>query len=287
MTGLEMLNEKLNALRAFLIKNSINATTISSLKTKLDEIPFFTSPIFEDIQFPQIQRVTINRNLFEGKNERIHDITFLKYPPSALVKKYGRANNLGQSILYAAFNYMTALKEMKPKVGDLITVSTWSLLDGANLTVSPVFKITTKDNLSHNELSLKFSLGYSNSQKQHPKEVAEQLDGLVQFMAECFAKNVEYGNSHDYFMSAYYADKIFQELDNGSVEAIVYPSVAEKLGFSNIAIRPEVFDKKYILKGVEESIVVATPIENKTGYALEGTGYAVKFDLNSNKILWK
>ena len=38
--------------------------------------------------FPELQRLTINKNVL-GKNRRIKEIKYLKYPPKELVKKYG------------------------------------------------------------------------------------------------------------------------------------------------------------------------------------------------------
>ena len=96
---------------------------IELLKPILDEIiTFIALPIFDEHNFSEIQRVTINRNVLNGENKSIETISFLKYPPPEYVS-YGRANVNGQSVLYATFNLMTAIKEMKPNIGDLITIS--------------------------------------------------------------------------------------------------------------------------------------------------------------------
>lgn len=285
MNGLEPLRLTIDKLRPFLKKGSIDKEGVEFLKPRLDQIStFISSPIFK-IGFPQLQRVTINKNLPNKKNERINDINKLKYPPSDDVKKYGRANNVGQSIFYGTIDsYLIALNEMKPKVGDLITVSTWRLRDDESLSVSPIFKITSEDNITHNELSLRFSIVYQKLLKHHAKEVAEQIEELLQFIAECFAKDVEYGNNYDYFMSSYFANKFFSELDNGNVEALVYPSVKVKLKFSNIAIKPEVFDKKYQLLEVEENIIREIPKKKDSGYLSKVTGWTRKF--KNREILW-
>ena len=220
MTGLERLKQAINVIRPLLIKGSINERTVENLKHFLDGlIPFFSSPILE-IGFSEIQRVTINKKLFGDVNKRIEHINFLKYPQPELVKKYGRANNIGQSILYATFSPITALNEMKPVVGDIITISTWTLPDDIKLSISPICKITTKDNLVYNELSIRFSIAYEKSLHQHPKEVAAQIDELLQFVSECFAKDVEYGNNYDYFLSAYFANKVFNAAASSGAQAV-------------------------------------------------------------------
>lgn len=285
MTGIQQLNLVLNSIRPFLNKGSISEVHIEHLRKILDNIPFFSAPIF-NLNFPEIQRVTINKNLFDGKNERVNKITYLKYPPVEKVKKYGRANFNNQSVFYAAFDPMTVLDELKPKVGDLITISTWTSDESARLNISPIFKITTKDNLSHNALSINFMVGYENSIRKMPPKIAEQIDALILFMAECFAKDVNSGDHLDYFLSAYFANRILYEFEKGEIEAIVYPSVQKNLGFSNIVMKPDSLEKKYILKNVDESIVKATPRENGGGYYLEGTGWAKTFDLPADAIVW-
>jgi hypothetical protein len=186
--------------------------------------------------------------------------------------------------LYATQDIHTALIELRPEVGDLITISTWKLHNNESILLSPIFKITTLDNLTHNKASLDFLNKYNKSLNQSSTEVQEQIDELIQFIAECFAKNVEYGNNYDYFFSAYFANKIFNEIDNGIVEAIVYPSVQAKLKFSNIAIKPEAFDKKYRLIDVSESSVDSISTKNGSGYSLKGRGDTSNID--NNKIIW-
>jgi len=282
MTGLDVLKQILNQLRLFLMKGSINSEyEITCLKQILDKIiTFIPSIIFDELGYKEIQRVTINKNLFGGRNESIKTTNYLKYPPSKNVN-YGRANLKGQSILYATFNHITALNEMKPNVGDLITISTWDISDDKALSVIPIFKITSKNMIAHNLLSLQFLNEYEKVKKTLSKDVAKQSDELMTFIAECFAKEVEYDNKYDYFMSAYFADRIFTGFN---VDAIVYPSVPEDLGFSNIAIRPHSFDSKYFLSKVEECYVVESPRENGHSYQLRTTGSTDKF--NKDEILW-
>lgn len=285
MTGLDMCNAVLNSLRPLLQKGAIDEAKAKWLHANLGTlIPFFSCPIF-DMRFPELQRVTINKNLFGGKNERIQQVSFLKYPPPNKVSKYGRANLIGQSVFYSTSNPITAMKEMKPQVGDLITTSTWKQKDdGYHLQICPVFKITSLNGVVHNELSLRFTMGYQNALKHHPQEQAKQIDALLQFMADCFAKDVDYGNSYDYALSAYWANKILHEYQGGTTDALVYPSVADRLDFSNVAIKPTVLDQHFELVHVDEGVVVGTP-QTGGGFMIEGTGWSKKFD-NGN-ILWR
>jgi len=90
--------------------------------------------------FPIIERVTVNKRVLKGNNVRIDKVDKLKYPPAECITKYGRANLKQQSVLYGTFNFMTAVKEMKPEKGDLISVSEWKIKnENYNLIVCPLF----------------------------------------------------------------------------------------------------------------------------------------------------
>ncbi len=289
MHNIAKLNLYLNSLRSFLNKNSIEENYIPHLKSVLDSTPLFSVPIF-NCPFYEVSRVTINRNVLDGKLERIYKPSLLKNPPKEKVTKLGRANFIGQSIFYAAFDPLTIMDELKPNVGDMLTISKWQIKENSTLDISPIFKKTSGDNFSHNGLSLNFDVAftnYINKNKEINEELKEQIDILLDFLAECFAKKVEKFNHFDYFLSAYFSNKILYEFEDGTVEAIVYPSVQKKLSFSNIAIKPTSFDKKYSLFEVSESLVVSAPnINHLNGYILNVTGHSKKFDFTNDLIIW-
>ena len=286
MTGLQQCKAVLNSFRPFLNKGSISEATSKWLHETLDKaIPFFSSPIFE-MRFPELQRITINKNLFGGDNKRIDETKFLKYPPADKVSKHGRANLIGQSVFYSTSNPITAMKEMKPNVGDLISTSIWRQKeDDYFLKISPIFKITSLNGVVHNELSLKFKLAYENSLQHHEKETAEQIDELLQFVADCFAKDVDYGNNYEYTLSAFYADKILNKFQDGTIDALVYPSVADQLDYSNVAIKPDILEKHFELYQVDEGNVVGLPNAPGGGFTIEGSGWSRTFD--NGKIIWR
>jgi hypothetical protein len=283
MKGHEVLIMELKPLFQFLLKNSITENQVDQIQKKLDSISFFTSLILKS-KVSGFQRVTINKRLFNGKNIRIEDISFLRNPPERIVSRYGRANLPKQSVLYATFDPLTALSEMRPEVGDLVTTSTWKLKMDYDLCYSPVFKNSTRDGIIHNEMALRSSMQYRNVLRKYDEEMAKQIDVLVKFMADCFAKDVDPSSHLDYFMSAYFANKIFYHFENGEVDAILYPSVRQSLTLTNIALKPEVFEQNYQIDLVEEGIVTGVPAQIG-GWTFKGTGYCKKFD--GTKILWK
>lgn len=277
MKGHEILLGKLAPLRKYLNSGMISEAAIAPIKAYLEQITLLSSLMYKQ-RIDSFQRVTINSRIFNGEHKRITEINNLKYPPKEFVKKYGRANLPGQSILYATSDSITALSEMRPEIGDLITISTWKLKTDYDLTVTPLFKNSTKDGVVHNELSLRANILYEKQVKQYDENTQKQLDIILQFISDCFSKEVDDNNHFDYFLSSYYANRIFTELENGEVDAILYPSVRQSLTISNIAMKPEIFDKHYDLELVEESTVATNPQNGGKGWFLKGSGYSKNFE---------
>jgi hypothetical protein len=175
MKGHEMFLMELKKISPFLDKDSIKSHHIRFIKSKLNSIPLFSSLIYK-LRIPGFQRVTINKRLFGGKGERISKVGLLKYPPPIYITRFGRMNFPHQSVLYATFDPITALSEMRPEPGDRITISTWGLTSNYDLTISPVFKNTSKDGKTHSETSLRALLEYEKQFALHDDETSKQID---------------------------------------------------------------------------------------------------------------
>ena len=232
---------------------------------------------------PTFKRVIINSKIYGG-NKRIIEIKHLKYPPKECVKRFGRANMPDESILYATFDPITALSEMRPGIGELITISTWKLKTNYDLTVTPIFKNSSKNGEVHNLMSLRARIEYNKLHKLYDQQLQKQLDIIIQFVADCFNKEVNDSNHYDYFLSSHYANRLFNELQNGEIDAILYPSVRQSLTLTNIAVKPTVFDENYELEIVEESLIKQIPLKDSLGWIMDGTGYSKNF--KDNNIIW-
>ncbi len=93
---------------------------------------------------------------------------------------------------------------------------------------SPIFKNSTKNGEVHNEMSLRANIEYRRQLKQYDDELQKQLDIILQFVADCFNKEVNNENHFDYFLSSHYANRLLWELQNEEVDAILAPSAPRR-----------------------------------------------------------
>lgn len=266
-------------------------------------IPFFSHLVLE-YHFQEITRLSINRRVI-GSNSRIHNIKFLGPPPAEKVKSYGRCNMPGMPVFYGCFNPLTAVGELKPQIGDLITVSKWKSKGSQPIKYVPIFKrqpqnhfrmdkripdiqdlIREKNRANFNQNSFNHNQLYENLLMLKPKNFREQVDALVEFVADAFSKMVDPNNPRDYLISAFFSNVILNKFEGGSIDAIYYPSVQQNLTLENIAIKPSALQKKYELVEVSDMVVTDKPQRPNPGIFMEGLGDSTSFDYVSGKIFW-
>lgn len=249
-------------------------------------IPFQANFWFTE-NFSGFERLTINKRVI-GENKRIDSIKYLKYPPPKLVKKYGRCNLPGESVLYATFNFMTAIAEMKPERGDIITRSIWKCKNENHLKYCPIFYHQPTSGEVINPRSIQYKKMFEQTLQSQYKDplTREFIIELNKFISEQFSKPITTGNHRDYIFSSFFASKILNEMEDGTIDAIHYPSVKEDLSLDNIAIKPSAFDSNFVLSEVEESFVYGIPTKQSSGFILNGTGNTMNFDHSSGKINW-
>lgn len=265
--------------RQFLQTGSISERDVPFIKMGLEKLPFFAVPIFKK-QLGRIYRVSVNNRIPDIGHNRIVELKYLRNPDKSMIQKRGRANFVAQSVLYGGFDPMTILNELKPNIGDLITITEWQLNADQYFNLVPIFK--EMDTYDNNELSLKLQVEYINKTRKLEEHERNQREILLSFLTDCFAK--PFGNEHsDYYLSAYFADHIFNVFENGIVDVILYPSVKVDGAFMNIAMDSEIFRTNYIVKEIKESEVIMSNHE-KRQYQLAGTGSTNK--INGEEIMW-
>lgn len=232
--------------------------------------------VFSKIE-PYLFRLTINKKLPTNNNERVFELRLLKNPPSEVLHKYGRANLKYQSIFYASFLFPTLILETRPGVGDLVTITKWKLKkENTPLVVYPVI-----DYQKCNDYQLRAE--FEKALLQYPKELQKAIFQNYCLISKHFGKYVDKGKDINYIFSAHFADKIFHEIHDGQIEAIIYPSVQDSGITSNIAIKPEVFDEKYDIDEISESVVYSN---DGNSLFLKRIKSTPKVD-STGKIIWE
>jgi hypothetical protein len=277
-------NRLLNAFVHF-SKKGIDESSEKWILQVLDKLQFFTH-LVGHFQFEQIQRLTVNNRVLD-ENTRIKNIDSLKYPPYEKVTKYGRCNLPKNSVFYGATTPLSIISELKPNIGDKVTISVWKLKKQKTLKFCPIF-FEQPQNSMVNISSIKLQqVFYETLKRDAPKEMHESIINLSKFIAFQFSKHVNYGCDKDYIFSAYFANKILNELDGGTIDGIIYPSVKMNLQLENIALKSNVFDENYELIEVQESEVFQIPDINSRTYFSKDTNICTKFDFDKGLILWE
>ncbi|MEP1939490.1 MAG: hypothetical protein ABJK11_08010 [Balneola sp.] len=239
--------------------------------------------------YPSFERLTVNKRLPNNNNKRIDKIRHLYNPPSKYIRNYGRANLKNQSIFYATFLTPTAIDELKPEEGDLITISKWSILNREeSLHVFPIFLPENVDSckkltgIVEQTKAIELSLQYDELLKNYSNEEGKVILALQKFISNCFSKRISSETNNQYVVTASLANKLLYKMFDGTLEAITYPSVQDSTGIDNIALKPSVLSQKYALTKVTEFLVLKNSIDIK---ALPIHGVSNKFI--GGKIIWE
>jgi len=203
-----------------------------------------------------ICRVVKNKSVL-GEEKSIPHVSLLSYPSKEIVKRigqYNRANSPDYNVFYGAQTVNAALLETKPAIGDLITVSVWG-------NTNPEMEILSYP-INHGKEAIMINAdvrkGYTAFQaikkKNHPL-LMKMMEIIFDFLGEEFSKQAHH--HLDYFFSAFYSQRIFENVDipDWNYEAIIYPSVQNKFKYENLAIKPEVFDKRFRIRKIMEMVV--------------------------------
>jgi hypothetical protein len=265
---LQLLNEATEFNRAcFKQLKEIDLTTLNDkqyfrLKDYLRYVYSASPCIFNDVTPDIVYRVTIvvDKFLEEGK---LRQSNYLSYPPLEVVRQRGvfnRANGPDRTLFYAAEREDVAIREMKPKTGSRIILSSWKNKTGMPLNCFPICLTAGINNKMADRASYAFEM---IAEKMH-SQVAEWMKIMFEFLASEFIKESDPINPkrYDYLFSATFADMMLQGFPESSnvrdYDAIVYPSVAWNHLPNNLAILPPVIDSKFSLVEAKEFEVLET-----------------------------
>lgn len=242
-----------------------------TLYNKLDTIDFssFTKKDFEDFRnyifyaFNYIllisNKVTIFflfRAVINRDNKTITKKGLLTYPPLHIVQKinkYNRANTPNTNVFYGSETINTAINELKPKVGDKVTVGVWKPIDKKRQFLSyPISHGANSYGVNENATSAMEAMK-EFKKNTHPI-LARFMDPYFHLLGREFEKSIKH--HYEYQISAMVSEKILEKdtrtKDGFNFECIIYPSVGNKFTTSNFAFRKDVIRHHFELSKVVE-----------------------------------
>ncbi len=206
-----------------------------------------------NVTIKTVYRTVVNESVL-GSNQRIEDISYIKYPPQDIVQKigkYNRANTPETNLFYCSENIDTTLKEIRPSPNKLVTVGVWEPTDEGRFIVNA---ITHSDAAAPINEGVKHAQKYFEDMRAYNHELfMEYIQRFQSMLGYEYTKQVK--DHHDYLISAYFSESLLKdrnEDDEFGIVGILYPSVGNGYVTDNFAFLPNVVDSRLRLRSVLE-----------------------------------
>ena len=215
---------------------------------------------FRQLEYGGLNVVHRGREITNPENRphpNVADISYIQKEDIELIKKFGRVNKPKQSMFYGSLSYHTAVWETLSKGVEfrnsgsgMVTVGTWIIEKPLKLVQMPHSeKVFTAlyDIVSYKPERLRLE-----HIKDHNMLLKKQIGSdigyeILELFGDAFA-NFDIKTDNDYFLSNYYADRAFNQIDGFEVgeeiDGIIYPSVASSYQENNIVLKPSSVDTK-------------------------------------------
>jgi hypothetical protein len=238
-----------------------------------------------------ITRVITSEVAFRARRNdskpRFDHVAELWYPAPGYVRKLGRVNRVGQSMFYVSASHETATLEMRPAVGDVITI----------------LRIKRKP---RSEPLHVMELGIAEKQSAHGlpqtvhipentqfRQVLAQRPGGVErnlavrsFLASEFTRIVAPGREHEFKMTIAIGEFL---LSSDRIDGLEYPSIAGAVdgwrGAANLVLKPDRADKSFVAEGCWMIAVERELPPPRLGYVVRCIRRAQTIDADGS-IVW-
>ena len=201
-----------------------------------------------DISLKEVFRLVINENII-GSKKSLTSKNLLSYPPASIVKnnnKYNRANTPDYPMFYCSESINTALFELKPNVGDLVTVGVWRPI--TNHPFETYIISHNEDAYEKNAITTKSIESLKKFKDGYDKHLTLYIESYLKLLGKQYSKKVNH--HYEYLVSALISEKILENPElskiSNPIECLTYPSIENKFK-SNFAFRPDIIDSKWNL----------------------------------------
>lgn len=218
---------------------------------------------------------------------RPRKISDVSYPPPDEVKKYGRANRVGQPMFYGCRGAPGVFYELRAKQGDLIAVSEWGVTESLwihHLGYHP----DTLQRLGRSDGDIRQSLT-----NPIPNETKKNIKVRRQ-LSLAFTEDVPEGNEYRYKQSIAIHELNFDGASplpqrpggptSDKAAGTAYPAMRMRGVADNVAIWPEFVDSSLRIKSVRY-VLVESAEEAKSSYSFRTV--AISHSFSGDDIVWQ
>jgi len=187
----------------------------------------------------------------------VSDISYIPNKNLDKIKSFGRVNKMGEAMFYGSLNFATACIETLSKGEDfrktgsaMVSIGTWKFEKPLKLVQMPHSMRVWKE--FYQTVSFKSGKITEEQIIEHNEHLRKQINNdlafeILELFGDAFAK-FDTKNDSDYYLSNYFADRIFNRLNEfkmgEDIDGIIYPSVPSSYLENNIALKPSVIDSK-------------------------------------------
>ena len=247
------------------------------------------------IKLYSMYRVVVNESV-QNSTDIITHKKYLTYPPIHVVRrmnKLNRANTPKNTVFYASESIDSALNELKPRIGDVVTVGVWRPKENNEFNTYPISH--SEEAFGVNNSSTNAKMAFQEQSKNQDIDLTTLMEPYFKLLGREYSKPVE--NHIEYLISALLSDHILKDHggDKGqfNMDAIVYPSVGNKFSTTNFAFRRDVIKYRFDLTKVKTFEITDTHYENSPQPHPEQisfvsySGFKQTSEIHGNEIIWE
>lgn len=190
----------------------------------------------------------IYRARITNEGELLHNMSQVWYKPHSHVATYGRLNDIGQSIFYAADTLPLAVLEVRPTIGSWITIIECMLKDPDNQPLVMELGLTERSAGGSHPLKVPcFEKSPEGRACLGSEDSLQRNAAIRSFLLEQFVRIVEPGSEYEYKISVALTSIL---MASEEIHGLIYPSIATSTEGNlspgtNIALKPKAVDDFY------------------------------------------
>ncbi|MFZ5448966.1 MAG: RES domain-containing protein [Thermodesulfobacteriota bacterium] len=244
-------------------KHLLTGITIDSIKSRIQEIETLNreNVTIEDLKAKiglLIKGYSCTTRIIDSdfayrarknpKNKHFCHVRELWYPPSDRIMIPSRLNRVGRSIFYISASEATAILEMRPRIGEIMTILRCRLI---NSDVKPhVMELGCAEKFSQHKIPTTLNVlentTYGRKFLSNQENIEKNL--LIRsFLTREFTRVVKRGNEFEFKVTVAIGEIL---MSDSRIDGVVYPSIAGDVdnwkADSNMALKPESADRLYM-----------------------------------------